>query len=190
VRVIAATNRDLAQSVASGAFREDLYYRLNVVQLELPSLSERREDIPLLAGYFLERYAKKLGKKVTRFTPEAQALLARHDYPGNVRELENAIERAVTLAESQTIVASDLPPSFTRTRLLPEGVPISADARETWSLEEVEQEHIERVLRRHRGNLANAARQLGISRSTLWRKMRRYRIARPVARGRAGGGNA
>ena len=183
VRVVAATNRDLGAAVARGAFREDLFYRLNVVGLELPALRERREDIPLLAAYFLERYARKLGRRALRFAPEALALLARYDFPGNVRELENAVERAVALAEADTVTAADLPPAVARPKLLSEGRD-GAEARDTWSLEEVEREHIERVLRRHRGNLANAARQLGISRTTLWRKMRSYRIAKPAPEGR------
>jgi transcriptional regulator with PAS, ATPase and Fis domain len=178
-RVIAATNRDLSAAVARGDFREDLYYRLNVVGIELPPLRERREDVPLLAAYFLERYAKKLGRKVSRFSPEALAVLARYDYPGNVRELENAVEGAVALAEGEVITPGDLPTQLTRPKLLGEGRP-TAEARDAWSLEDVEREHIERVLRRHRGNLANAARQLGISRTTLWRKMRRYRIPKPA----------
>ncbi len=182
-RVIAATNRDLGAAVARGVFREDLYYRLNVVSLELPPLRDRREDIPLLAGYFLERYAGKLGRKVTRFSPEAQAMLVRYDYPGNVRELENAIEGAVALTEGDTITPADLPASVTRPKLLGEGRPV-VEERDTWSLEDVEREHIERVIRRHRGNLANAARQLGISRTTLWRKMRTYRIPRPAPESR------
>jgi DNA-binding NtrC family response regulator len=176
VRVITATNRNLAEMVAAGTFREDLYYRLNVVQIELPPLRERRDDVPLLAGYFLERFAARLGKPRMRFGPDAQALLLRYDFPGNVRELQNGIERAVTLADGDTVTAADLPPAFARPRLLPDG---GADPREAWSLDDVEREHIQRVLRRHRGNLVNSARQLGISRTTLWRKLRQYGIPRP-----------
>jgi len=176
-RVIAATNKDLARAVAQGQFREDLFYRLNVVQLEIPPLRERREDIPLLAQYFLERMAKKLGKKLAGFSPEAQRLLVAHDYPGNVRELEHAVERAATMAEGEILVPEDLPPALVEARLLPGGE--SPEVRDTWSLDEVERDHIVRVVARHRGNLANAAQQLGVSRTTLWRKMRRYRIPKP-----------
>ena len=99
VRVIAATNRDLAEEVAKGRFREDLYYRLNVVALEMPPLRERRTDIPALAKFFLDRYAKENGKTIEGFAPEALELLMAYDWPGNVRELENAIERAVVLTQ-------------------------------------------------------------------------------------------
>jgi len=177
-RVVAATNKDLTKAVAAGEFREDLFYRLNVVHFEIPPLRERREDVPLLAAYFLERTAAKAGKKVRGFSPEAQRLLVQWDYPGNVRELENAIERAVTLAEGDVIQADDLPPVFSQARLLPEGR-ASAEDRDAWTLEQVERDHIARVLARHRGNLAHAARQLGISRTTLWRKLRRERGAEP-----------
>ena len=173
-RVVAATNKDLGKAVAEGKFREDLFFRLNVVHLEIPPLRERREDVPLLAAYFLELMAKRLGKSVRGFSPEAQRLLVQYDYPGNVRELENAIERAVTLSEGKWIEAEDLPPVFSQARLLPEGR-AGAEDRDSWTLEQVERDHIARVLARHRGNLAHAARQLGISRTTLWRKLRRER---------------
>jgi len=173
-RVVAATNKDLSKAVAAGEFREDLFYRLNVVHFEIPSLRERREDVPLLAAYFLERTVAKAGKRIKSFSPEAQRLLVQHDYPGNVRELENAIERAVTLAEGDVIQADDLPPVFSQARLLTEGR-VSAEDRDSWTLEQVERDHIARFLARHRGNLAHAARQLGISRTTLWRKLRRER---------------
>ena len=177
-RVVAATNKDLTKAVAAGEFREDLFYRLNVVHFEIPPLRERREDVPLLAAYFLERAAAKAGKKIKSFSPEAQRLLVQYDYPGNVRELENAVERAVALAEGHVIQADDLPPVFSQARLLPEGR-VSAEDRDSWTLEQVERDHIARVLARHRGNLAHAARQLGISRTTLWRKLRRERGAEP-----------
>jgi len=139
-----------------------------------PPLRERREDIPLLANYFRQRYARRLGKRVERFTERAQYYLLRYDYPGNVRELENAIERAVTLAEHGEITHMDLPPSFrdAPVRLLHEGnaFPYS----ETMSLAQLEAEHIRRVLVHHAGNATKAARSLGISRSTIWRKMREY----------------
>jgi DNA-binding NtrC family response regulator len=205
VRVVAATHRDLRALVAEGRFRADLFYRLNVVQIELPPLRERREDIGLLASYFLERAARRQGRPRLEFTPEAMALLERYDYPGNVRELENAIEHAVAVAEGVVISAADLPASIRSPRLLPEGAGEAArspaasaeghaarrdeaagdprfvdhgDPRERWSLAEVEKEHILRVLGRHRGNTTGAARQLGISRTTLWRKLREYGVRR------------
>jgi DNA-binding NtrC family response regulator len=200
VRVIAATHRDLRRYVAEGRFREDLFYRLNVVQIDLPPLRERREDIGLLAAYFLERVSTRAGRRGLSFSSEATRLLERYDYPGNVRELENAIEHAVAVTEGPVVGAADLPGSIRTPRLLPEGVgepgeasalgaalavaagPRDAsDPREDWSLAQVEKEHIRRVLARHRGNATLAARQLGISRTTLWRKLREYRLSRTGA---------
>ena len=174
VRVIAATNRDLSRALREGALREDLYYRLSVFHIELPPLRDRREDIPPLANFFRERYARKLKKRVDRFSEKAQFYLVQYDYPGNVRELENAIERAVTLAEHGEITHLDLPPSFRQApvRLLPEGhaFPYS----ESLSLAQLEAEHIRRVLVHFAGNTTKAARSRGVSRSTLWRKMKEY----------------
>jgi DNA-binding NtrC family response regulator len=174
VRVIAATNRDLPRSLSEGTLREDLYYRLSVFHIELPPLRERLEDVPPLANFFRQRYARKLKKRVDRFSEKAQLCLLHHDYPGNVRELENAIERAVTLAEHGEITHLDLPPSFrqAKVRLLPEGVAFPYS--ETLTLTQLEAEHIRRVLVHFAGNTTKAARSLGISRSTLWRKMREY----------------
>ncbi len=174
-RVIAATNRKLDEEIANGRFREDLFYRLNVILLDIPPLRERKEDVPLLSGYFLERYSKKTGKSIKGFTPEAQTLLMRHDYPGNVRELESAVQRAVTMSDSSIITPSDLPPTLSQPRMLAGGGPRDS-GKDHWSLEEVEREHIVRVLARHKGNLVHTATQLGISRTTLWRKMKRYNI--------------
>jgi two-component system response regulator AtoC len=199
VRVVAATHRDLRRAVAEGTFREDLYYRLNVVQIELPALRDRREDIGLLASYFLERAAAHTGRTGLTFSPEAMQLLERYDYPGNVRELENAIEHAVVISDGLRINAADLPAAVREPRLLQEGADHAAapgasfaarettqsvagtsqeDTRETWSLAEVEKEHIQRVLARHHGNATAAAKQLGLSRTTLWRKLREYGLKR------------
>jgi DNA-binding NtrC family response regulator len=194
VRVVAATHRDLPEEIARGGFREDLYYRLNVVHIDLPPLRDRREDIGLLASYFLERAAARAGRDGFQFSNEARALLERYDYPGNVRELENAVEHAVAVAEGTTILPSDLPATVTTPRLLPreaspDGAPRAARTaprpraqdegeRDGWSLADVEREHIRLVLRRHRGNSTTAAQQLGISRTTLWRKLREYGLKR------------
>jgi two-component system response regulator HydG len=179
-RVIAATNVPLQELMRSGRFREDLFYRLNVVTIELPPLRERVEDIPLLAAYFLEKYARRAGKQIRGFAADAKASLVRYDYPGNVRELENAIQRAVTVTEGDEVTRGDLPPSFTAPPML-EAIPSDESARDSWSLDEVERDHIVRVLRRQKGNVTNTARQLGISRTTLWRKMHKYRLMRPPA---------
>jgi two-component system response regulator AtoC len=194
LRVVAATHRDLHADVESGRFREDLYYRLNVVQIELPPLRERREDIGLLASYFLARIGDRQGRRGLGFSPEAMALIERYDYPGNVRELENAIEHAVAVGEGAVIRPGDLPPALRYPRMLPTAGELDAgaraarpvgseaqgprDPRDTWSLAEVEKEHIRRVLALHRGNATGAARQLGISRTTLWRKLREYGLKR------------
>jgi DNA-binding NtrC family response regulator len=205
IRVIAATHRDLGREVADGRFREDLFYRLNVVQIELPPLRERREDIGLLASYFLERLSAGAGRPGLAFSPEATQRLERYDYPGNVRELENAIEHAVAVAEGPVIGVADLPAAIRSPRLLQEGrgtgagrsdagaVPRPrehavregrsdqgepAHPRQSWSLADVEKEHISLVLAHHHGNATGAARQLGISRTTLWRKLRQYGLRR------------
>jgi DNA-binding NtrC family response regulator len=140
----------------------------------MPALRERREDIPLLATFFRQRYARRIGKRVDRFTDRAQYYLMRYDYPGNVRELENAIERAVTLSDHGEITHMDLPPTFREApvRLLREGdaFPYRADM----SLADLEAEHIRRALVHFAGNTTKAARSLGVSRSTLWRKMKQY----------------
>jgi DNA-binding NtrC family response regulator len=204
VRVIAATHRDLQAEIEAGRFRQDLYYRLNVVQIDLPPLRERREDIGLLASYFLERFGRRAQREGLRFTPDAMDLLERYDYPGNVRELENAVEHAVAVAESPLLRAADLPTAVRAPRLLPthDGAaaesprasrpaasrsraddremseePAGAGRREL-SLADVEREHIATVLEKHRSNVTSAAKQLGISRTTLWRKMRAYGIGR------------
>ena len=186
VRIVAATHRDLQQMVSEGRFRADLYYRLNVVQLEMPPLRERKEDIGLLASYFLDRAAKRLGRAVPRFASEAMMLLERYDYPGNVRELENAIEHAVAVSESDVLTAAELPSSIRSPRLLGAGIaqpmstspdgpaPATPDASDERSLDEVTREHVLRVLARHGGNATAAAKRLGISRTTMWRMLKRY----------------
>ncbi len=195
VRVIAATHRDLQALVADGRFRGDLYYRLNVVQLELPALRERSEDLGLLASYFLERAARRTGRKGLRFAPDAVALLAHHEWPGNVRELENAIEHAVAVSEHDVLGPNDLPASVRTPRLLTRNAGIDPDeyagagsargararaARDPDArpLEDVTREHVLRVLARHAGNATAAAKQLGVSRTTLWRMLKRWEVSR------------
>ena len=165
VRVISATNKDLKKAVANGEFREDLYYRLNVVTIELPPLRERKEDIPLLAQHFLKKFAVENQKEITDFSPEATDFLLKYDWPGNVRELENAIERAVILAKDSYIDIADLPQE---NRLLVHSAPRGE------SLREVEKNHILNVLNETGGNYSEAARILGISRVTLYNRIRAY----------------
>jgi two-component system response regulator AtoC len=165
VRVISATNRDMKEAIAKGQFREDLYYRLNVVNIELPPLRERTEDIPLLAEHFLKGFALENRKEITGFSPQASNFLLRHEWLGNVRELENAVERAVILAQNSVIDVADL----SQQNLVPAG----SNASEK-DLKQVEKDHIQNVLAETGGNYTEAARILGISRMTLYNKAKAY----------------
>ena len=173
VRVIAATNGDLATLISEGSFREDLFYRLNVIQVVLPPLRDRREDIPALAEHFLARSAGKLGRTL-RLSPAALERLLRYPWPGNVRELENAIERAAILAQSETLAPDDLPPHVAAA--LPLG-PSPTLPKQT-TLADAERAHILQTLERFGRNHSSAAEALGIGRTTLWRKLKEYGIDR------------
>ena len=165
VRVVSATNKDLRKAIEKGEFREDLYYRLNVVPIELPPLRERKEDIPLLAQHFLNKFALENKKEITEFSPEATEFLLGYDWPGNVRELENAIERAAILAKDSLITIADLPQ---------ENMSLARSTMPEKNLREVEKEHILDVLGETGGNYSEAARLLGITRMTLYKKAREY----------------
>lgn len=165
VRVVSATNKDLRKAIEKGEFREDLYYRLNVVPIELPPLRERKEDIPLLARHFLNKFALENKKEVSEFSPEATEFLLGYDWPGNVRELENAIERAAILAKDSLITIADLPQ---------ENMSLARSTMPEKNLREVEKEHILDVLGETGGNYSEAARLLGITRMTLYKKAREY----------------
>lgn len=167
VRLIAATHRNLADEVNAGRFRQDLYYRLNVVAIEMPALHQRREDIPLLAEHFLQHYAARNRKSVKGFTPQAMDLLIHYDWPGNIRELENAIERAVVLLTGEYISERELPFAIAATPLKAESDP------GIQPLVEVEKEVILSALEKTGGNKTEAARQLGITRKTLLAKLSR-----------------
>ncbi len=171
VRFVAATNRDPAARVAEGHFRQDLYFRLNVVTLHLPPLRERRGDIPLLALHFLSRFALRMGKTVSEIHPETFERLLAHDFPGNIRELENLIERGVALARGDAITPDLLPPGLGERGSVP--ALTAADAGIA-PLAEMERRHIEQALQHTGGNRALAAQLLGIDRVSLWRKLRRY----------------
>jgi DNA-binding NtrC family response regulator len=173
VRVIAATNGDLAALISEGKFREDLFYRLNVIQVMLPPLRDRREDLPALAEHFLARSAGKLGRTL-RLSPGALERLLRYPWPGNVRELENAIERAAILARSEILGPDDLPPHVAAGLQLG---PSPALPRQT-TLAEAERTHILQTLERFGRNHSGAAEALGIGRTTLWRKLKEYGIDR------------
>jgi two-component system response regulator HydG len=173
VRLIVATNQDLAEMVKAGTFREDLYYRLNVVELKTPPLRERREDIPLLAAYFLTRFAEKNRKSVERFSPRAMDLLIRHPWPGNVRELMNTIERAVVLARTTCLDESDFAALTVRLHETDTALSSSAFPADI-PLERIEREAIVNTLASADGNKSEAARRLGITRKTLREKLKKY----------------
>ena len=173
VRIIAATHRDLEAQVAEGKFREDLYYRLKVVLIELPPLRDRMGDLPELVGSFLARFADKIGKKVSHISEEAMELLYHYPWPGNVRELEHAIERAVTMTRTNVLYPEDFPPEIVQYQHAEQAA--SKEPPPT-SLEDVEREHILRVLEEAGYNKSKAAAILGIDRKTLHRKAQRYKI--------------
>jgi NtrC-family two-component system response regulator AlgB len=171
VRLIAATNRDLETEVRAGRFREDLFYRINVIEVTLPPLRERRRDIGLLADRLLAFFARQASRVVTGYTPEAKASLERHAWPGNLRELRNAVERAVILAAGPEVGLSDLPPQFSPRSLT--GGKIEVEVGGMATLDELEAEHIRRTLAAA-PTLDDAASALGIDPSTLYRKRKRY----------------
>jgi transcriptional regulator with GAF, ATPase, and Fis domain len=168
VRLIAATNRDLKEASRTGTFRSDLYYRLNVVSLQMPALRERREDIPLLAAFFAAQHGEKVKRRVAGISPEAQACLARYDWPGNVRELENAIERAVVLGSTEVILAEDLPDSILE-ETAASGQPVNALAE---GIREAKKVLIERAIEQANGNYTEAAKILGVHANHLFRLIR------------------
>jgi PAS domain S-box-containing protein len=173
VRIIAATNKDLSTLVKGAKFRDDLYYRLNVVKIDLPPLSQRREDIPVLIDAFIQKFNAKMGKQITGVSDPALRLLLNHDYPGNVRELENIIEHAFVLCGSNRIDLNCLPKELTEGQ---EEMPPSSPLKEETPFRKAEAEIIERTLKKYGGNRAKTARELGIERTTLWRKIRKYRL--------------
>jgi len=166
VRLISATNADLRAEVAGGRFREDLLFRIDTVEIHVPPLRERREDIPLLGAHFLERHGARYGKRLAGFDREAMEALRAHPWPGNVRELDHAIERAVLLAAGDRVRAADL-------GLRP--AEASATSLDHLTLEQAEQELIRRALRRFDGNVSEAARALGLSRSAFYRRLERHK---------------
>jgi two-component system response regulator AtoC len=180
VRIIAATNHDLESAVEEGEFREDLFYRLNVIQIDLPPLRARGQDILLLAQRFIEHFAAVTGKQVTGLaSPAAEKLLA-YPWHGNVRELRNCIERAVALTRFDKVVVEDLPEKirgYTSSRMVVE----TNDPTELATMEEVERQYIEYVLGVTGGNKTHAAQLLGLDRKTLYRKLERYQIEPPVS---------
>jgi two-component system response regulator HydG len=176
VRIVTATNQDLATLVREKRFREDLYYRLNVITITAPALRERREDIAVLAQHFLRVYAAKNNRKLEGFSEEALRRLEAYSWPGNVRELENVVERAVVLARGATVELADLPESVAGATPLPEGV---FTIRVGTPLAEVEQRLLEETLRLTKGNKTLTAKILGIDPKTVFRKLKQSEIEEP-----------
>ena len=167
-RVISATNKDLEKAIKEGSFREDLYYRLNVFSIKLPPLRERRSDIPLLARYFLSKYAQSMNKNVVDFSPQAMEMFIGYDWPGNIREVRNVVERAMVVAQGSQIQVEDISFPFP-----PPATPSGGD-----SLEEVEKDQIMKILNQTNGNIAQAAEILKISRLTIYNKIEKYHLKR------------
>ena len=168
VRIISATNADMARELKDGNFREDLYYRINAIQIKIPPLRERKEDIPVLAGFFLNKYRIHYNKTDVVLGRKGMETLERHSWPGNIRELEHSIEKAVILTEKGEIPPDLLRPGPGREEPVVPDHPLN--------LEELEQNSIQRALRQEKGNVSSAARILGINRSTLYQKMKKYGI--------------
>jgi len=177
IRLVAATNKDLQKEVKDGRFRKDLFYRLNVISLHIPPLAERKDDIPLLVHHFLDQYARAQGKRIDGFSNEALETLINYEFPGNVRELENIVERAVALCNGQSVSPNHLPQeletfSFKVSRHPNRRIP---------TLEENEREYIQWVLKNANGNKSAAAENLGIDRVSLWRKLKRWGLTENAA---------
>jgi DNA-binding NtrC family response regulator len=169
-RVIAATNVNLEEAIKTGTFREDLYYRLNVVSFQMPPLREHKDDIPLLAEHFLQRFSQETNKAIDRISREATDEMMLYEWPGNVRELENAIERAVVVGKGRIILPADLPIFHPEHIGSPSGE----------ALREIERGHILQILGKNQWNISRSAKVLGIDRSTLYSKMKRYQIQKPT----------
>jgi transcriptional regulator with PAS, ATPase and Fis domain len=166
VRIVAATNRDLQKAIQEKRFREDLYYRLNVISIHMPPLRDRKEDIPLLVKAFIKKYCLEMNREESKISPSALKLLSDYDWPGNVRELENIIERALVIGTSKEIVPEDLP--FSKKEQVPQALPKS--------LKKMEKMHIEGILDENNWNISQAARELDIDRQTLYNKIEKYGI--------------
>jgi len=175
-RIIAATNSNLAALMAEGKFREDLYYRINVIKLTLPRLAERREDIPLLVEHFINRFNARTGRHITGVSSEVLRLFMRYGFPGNIRELENIIEHAFVLCRDMIITVDHLPADILGKSIPPEAIPGSEDA---FCFKKAEAQVILDTLKKYDNHRGNTARELGIDQSTLWRKMKRLGIPAP-----------
>jgi DNA-binding NtrC family response regulator len=173
-RVISASNRDLETLVQEGRFRQDLYYRLNVIRLDLPPLRERLDDIPLLVDHFIQKFSRETRREVTGIEADALAVLMKYRWPGNVRELEHTIERAVLLGKENRITLKNLPSQIANRQ--DNAPPLVQAVAGGYTLRELEREYIARVLENTRGNKTEAAKILGVDRTTLYRKLEEYKV--------------
>jgi len=193
VRVIAASNKDLVKAIQTGAFREDLYYRLSIFHMTLPPLRDRRSSIPGLIRTFVKKYAAENKKEIHGMAKAAEAVLMNYDYPGNIRQLENIIEHAVALCEGENIVLDDLPEYLVKAEggpalfALPKGddIVIDKNPNSLVTLAELEKNYIRKALEICHKNHTETARRLGISRSTLWRKLKEHGLEESQAAGPA-----
>jgi two-component system NtrC family response regulator len=174
VRIIAATNKNLAEAIKDGRFRDDLYYRLNVFPIALPALRERAEDLPLLAEHFGREVAANMGRRFSGFTPAAVQAMQAHAWPGNIRELQNCVERAIIVARKERIDVQDLPPYlFERSgEAKSQGLPTNLDEE----LERIERSHLVEALRQAEGVQVKAAEMLGITERSFWHRVKKYAI--------------
>jgi DNA-binding NtrC family response regulator len=170
IRLVSASNQDLEDAVKRNEFRQDLYYRLNVVPVRLPDLKDRREDIPLLVHHFLQKFAQQHGEPARRFSNDGMRILMTHTWPGNVRELENAVEHALTMGSGDVLTPEDLPASVTT----PERDIVEEATLDNATLAEVERRYILRILEKMDGHQIRTAQILGIDRRTLYRRLRQY----------------
>ena len=178
VRIITATNRNLSQLIAEGKFREDFYYRINVIPIQVPPLRDRREDIPMLAESFFNRLRMKNEKQIQSIAKETLDTLMQHAWPGNVRELKSAFEYAFVSSQGPVITPLDLPPQMFSNKPKPASVEIDAQ-----DLNAIKQQRLIDALRASDGNQAKAARMLGISRTSVWKQIKRYGIPMPIQNG-------
>ena len=174
IRILAATNKNLEQMIAGGEFREDLYYRLNVITIDIPPLRERKEDITILADHFLEKYSLDTGKKIYGFSDQAMRMLMEYDWPGNIRQLENTIEHAVVVASELDIKVNDFPEYLVESKIESSAKAVLGQTNQ--SLEDLEKEYIESTLKSNNWNIRKSANILGINRVTLYNKIKKYQL--------------
>jgi transcriptional regulator with PAS, ATPase and Fis domain len=173
-RIIVATNKDLEKEIEEKRFRDDLFYRINVVNIHLPPLRERKEDLALLIEHFLQTFRKKFNKKITYISPEAFELLNRYSWPGNIRELENVLEHVFVLCSDETIQTNSLPDWLVKN--LKQNMRLNDDRPYIESIQDAEKLHIQSILHKYGNDRQKVAKTLGIDKSTLWRKMKKYQL--------------